>query len=343
MSVARIAEKAGVSIATVSRVLNNSRRVQPEVAEQVRKAAAELGLGLRPRAKARAKVPRAQAIGLITIGQGYQGWLSLPVMASVVAEVMRVAEQHEMAVHVAEMPDPEKLCPVVQRKAVDGALVFIPSGVDPAAATTLGQALPIVRVMGAQFGACSIDHIGPDNFAVGHLAAEYLLSRGWRRLAFLTFTPDWKLSQMRSSGFNARAAEAGVIAESFLVDASPAVCSTYGANAHVASTAEELIDRVIACRPAGLFVNRDEDLVEVYRLLARRGVRPGEDLHVIGCDNERARLSMLEPRPTSIDLGPAETATRAVRRLLGRLRNPDEPAVRILVAPRLALPPDDAK
>lgn len=344
MSVSRIAEKAGVSIATVSRVLNNSRRVQPEVAEAVRRAAAELGLAaVKPRQRAKSmsfrSSKRAQAIGLITIGQGYQGWLSMPVMGAVVAEVMKIAEEHELAVHVAEMPDPTQICSVVQRKAVDGALVFIPSGLDAAAADPLRRQLPIVRVMGAQFAAANFDHVAPDNVAIGHLAGEYLLSKGWRKLAYLSLAPDWVLSQQRATGFAARAAEAGIIAESFLLGGSPAMTASYGARTHVRESLGELVDALLASRPAGLFVARDEWLVDLYQLLAARGIKPGEDLQIIACDNEHVRLSLLNPRPASIDLNAPEMAVRAVRRLIGRIKHPDESPVRMLVSPRLALPP----
>jgi DNA-binding LacI/PurR family transcriptional regulator len=158
-------------------------------------------------------------------------------------------------------------------------------------------------------------------------------------LAFLSLTPSWVLSRLRAAGFAARAAEAGVIAESFLLDADPAIRSTYGSATHVRPTAAELVDAVLAYRPAGLFVDRDESLIELNRLLVERGIRVGEDLTIIACDNEQIRLSTLDPRPASIDLNAPEIAVRAVRRLIGRIKHPDESPVRLLVSPRLALPP----
>jgi LacI family transcriptional regulator len=340
MSVVRIAERAGVSIATVSRVLNNSRRVQPEIAEQVRRAAAELGLSPQARGRGRsASSPsKVKSIGLIAVGQGYQGWLNVSVMNSIVAEIMRVAEAHEFAVHLAEMPDPTRLCSAVQRKAIDGALVFMPGNLDAAAATTLRKAVPVVRVMGAQFGPSELDQVAPDNLAIGHLAGEYLLSRGWRRLAFVSLAPTWPLNQMRAGGLIARGAEAGIVTRSFVLDASPAVRAVYGGDAQSYPTVESLVDALIAYGPAGVFVSRDADLIELSKQFVRRGVRPGEDLQIIGCDNVPAHLAMFDPQPASIDLNAPEIANRAVRRLIGRVRHPEEPPVRMLVAPRLASP-----
>jgi DNA-binding LacI/PurR family transcriptional regulator len=82
--------------------------------------------------------------------------------------------------------------------------------------------------------------------------------------------------------------------------------------------------------------------VQVYRLLAERGVTPGADMTVVSCDNENVRLSMLHPRPASIEIGTAEIARFAVRRLIQRIKHPEDPPVRILVNPKLVLPVNGA-
>jgi len=98
-----------------------------------------------------------------------------------------------------------------------------------------------------------------------------------------------------------------------------------------------LIERVVANHrgPTGLFVSRDEEVVAVYRLARERGLEPGRDLVVISCDNDQIRLSMLHPRPASIDLGAAEIAQRAVQRLARRIKHRNESPVRLLTMPRL--------
>src|ERR1017187_9345394 len=97
MSVVQIAKHAGVSIATVSRVMTNSRRVQPEIAEKVRTAIQELGLPPRQirnrERRADAKGRLAKTIGIITLGQEYRAWFSDPVIASVIAEITQAAAE----------------------------------------------------------------------------------------------------------------------------------------------------------------------------------------------------------------------------------------------------------
>src|SRR5688572_14022625 len=113
MSVSLIAEKAGVSIATVSRVLNNSRPVNPQIAERVRQAMTELQLSPRQR-RSRRTTTRHSTVAIVSLGQSYRGWFELPVIAGVVGELTRSAQDHHMGILMAEMPDPRQLSPVLR-------------------------------------------------------------------------------------------------------------------------------------------------------------------------------------------------------------------------------------
>lgn len=339
MSVSRIAEKAGVSIATVSRVLNNSRPVNPRIAEQVRRAVEELNLPPRPirrRARQRGDAWHSN-IAIVSLGQSYRGWFEVPVIANVVAELTRAAQEQHMGVLMAEMPDPSDLSPVLRRNEVEGAIVFISSGLSTRDVAVLRSHLPVVRVMGGQLAPVDIDHIGYDNNAVGYLAAQYLMQQGLRELAFLTIRPTWDFSKLRAQGFIAAAQAVGVMPTAYLDGAGDVQTGFYGSRVVRETGIDRLVDRLAGSRTErlGLFVSRDEEAVHVYRLLREHGIEPGRDLEIVSCDNEAVRLSTLHPRPASIDLGAAEIARHAVRRLATRIKYPDEPPVRILVNPRL--------
>ena len=339
VSVTQIAARAGVSIATVSRVLNNTRRVTPDIVAQVRQAMTELHYSPRGRRRKRgAADTMPKRIAIVSLGGPYREWFDMPVMASVVAEITRAAQADHLGVLMTEMPDPQKLSPILRQREIDGALVFIQSPLDASAATMLAQHLPVVRVMGGQLAPVAIDHVGPDHNAIGYLAASHLISRGCRTIAFLTTQPTWDLNRLRAQGFAAAGHAAGVTTHAYVVGGSPELGQLCGPETRVRPTLAELIDEFCTNRPAGVFVSRDEELVQVYRLLGERGCVPGRDIEIISCDNENVRLSMLQPRPASIEIGTAELALRAVRRLEGRMKHPAEPAVRILVTPRLVLP-----
>lgn len=339
MSVTRIAEKAGVSIATVSRVLNNSRNVNPKLAEQVRKAAEELQLPVRPpRRKNRPRgKDRQTTIAILSVGQAYRGWFEMPVIAEVVAELTRAAQEQHFGVLMSELQDPRNVGQQFKRSDVQGGLAFINSAITSEQVQALAAQLPIVRVMGAQVSPAEIDHIAPDNNAVGFIAAEYLLGKQVDELAFLTCRPMWDFSLLRAQGFMAGASRANRTHRTYIQAQSAAGYGFFGADVTAAPTLPELLDRLMAHRKGrlGLFVSRDEETVEVYRTLAPLGARIGKDIVIVSCDNELVRLSTLHPQPASIDLVPAKIAHHAVRQLAARIENRDMPPVRILISPKL--------
>ena len=342
MSVSRIAEKAGVSIATVSRVINNSRPVNPKMAELVRKAMEELQLPPRQiRRRNRIKATdRHTTIAIVSLGASYRGWFEIPVIAGVVAELTRTAQDQQMGVLMTEMPDPDQLSPVLRRQEVDGALVFVSAGLKPQAVHVLRAHLPVVRVMGGQMAPVEIDHIDADNNAVGYLAGDHLIRRGVRRLAYLTTRPEWDFSKLRAQGFMRAAEDAGVEPTMYLAcEPCPAI-GFYGPNAVTARELTTLLARVAEAsrqEPIGLFVSRDEETVQVYRVLRELGIEPGSAIQIVSCDNETVRLSTLHPRPASIDLVATEIARHAIRRLAARIKHRDEPPARILITPRLVV------
>ncbi len=338
MSVTRIAEKAGVSIATVSRVLNNSRPVNPKIAEKVRLAVEELQLPTRQRRRPRKSAnDRPATVAIVSLGQGYRDWFSVPVIAGVVGELTRAAQEMHMSVLFAEMPDPRQLSPALRRPEIDGALVFINSAISPEEVKVLREHLPVVRVMGGQVAAVDIDHVGPDNNSIGYLAGRFLVDQGLDHVAYLTTEPTWDFCKLRAQGFLVAAEEAGITSSMYLRSDRPLPLRLYGPEVIAAPDLPALVQRLARDRKGrmGLFISRDEETVQVYRLLRDAGVEPGRDVVVVSCDNEIVRLSTLHPRPASIDLNPAEIGRHAVRRLAARIKHKNDSPVRILISPRL--------
>ena len=342
MSVTRIAAKAGVSIATVSRVLNNSRPVNPQMAELVHKAMEELKLParqIRRRGKGRSTT-HSGTVAIVSLGQGYRDWFQVPVIAGVVGEITRAAQENHLGVLMTEMPDPHQLSAVLRRPEVEGALVFISSGMNPADVKLLRDHLPVVRVMGGQISAVEIDHVGPDNNSIGYLAGRYLVDRGLEQVAYLTTEPHWDFCKLRAQGCLMAAEESALRSKVYVRAVERKVSlRLYGGSGELAAEHDlpALIQRLARERSGrlGLFVSRDEETVQVYRLLQESGVKVGEDVVIVSCDNEAVRLSTLHPRPASIDLNAADIGRHAVRRLTARIKHRDESPVRLLVSPRL--------
>ena len=353
MSVTRIAEKAGVSIATVSRVLNKSRPVNPEMARLVHQAVEELQLSPQPlrkrqRSRGKGKAGRdssnAGTIAIVALGQHYRRWFEVPVIAEVIAELTRAAQEQHVAVLMTEMLDPTKLSTVLKRPEVGGALAFVDASLNTRDVVALTKHLPVVRIMGGQFAPVDVDHVGPDNNAVGFIAADYLLDRGLRQMAFFSCNPAWDITRLRAQGFLARLSDEEIRPTMLLkADRDGAFLDFYGRNVVVDAEPAALLRRLVEpakSGPVGLFVARDEEAVIAYQALAAAGLEPGRDVVVVSCDNETTRLSTLRPRPASIDLDAATIAKHAITRIRNRIRTGDERPRRMLVNPHLV--PGDA-
>jgi DNA-binding LacI/PurR family transcriptional regulator len=104
----------------------------------------------------------------------------------------------------------------------------------------------------------------------------------------------------------------------------------------------ELIRKIASTNsePFGLFVPTDLELAMIIPQLQMMEMDFENGSHFIGCDRETRCLSGLEPMPATLDLHIENIAARTIRRLIQRIKNPNEPLVRIAVSPELVRPQD---
>lgn len=351
-SILKVALNAQVSTATVSRVLNRSGTVAPATADHVMRCAEALGYQLPQRRRQRssrsegdpttAAALSVKRIAIIALGRPNSRWLEAPVMARAVLGTSRAAQAQGCDVMLHEMDDIQEIGPFLRKGEIDGAVVWLSSGLTPDALESLGRRMPIVRAMGDQRGPLSVDHVGPNNRLVGHLAHSHLLAQGCQEMVFLSIdTPHWELMHTRAQGFfeaaqkHSRPGRAVVVARdgskpTYMGAADITSCLTNDA------AAESILKN--KSRPVGVFAARDAEATGIYRLLEARGAVLDRDVIVVSCDNDPAWLSGLHPRPASIDLQSEEIGRRAFMQLLERIRRPHDPLVQILVNPMLRVP-----
>lgn len=348
MSVAIIARRAGVSIATVSRVLNNSPRVNPHTARLVREAAQQINydptkVRRGPRLGGRAASERKTlTLGVIAIGRRQsESWLSRsPLYNAVIASITRAAGESGARVVMDEVIEPDTTCETLRQRTLDGAIVFVRHGSDPALLAGVSAAVPVVRVMGEHSTYPEIDLIRPDNSAIGQRAFRYLHEQGCRRLGYVMSWPEMELAVSRGLGFSLAATAAGIPARIFMARAQtrhwPAGCPVTSFE-----TLDEVGDIIAADEPRidGLFLSGDSEAIGMYPVLERRDIVPGRDIKIIACNNDENGLAMLNPRPATFDIGTEQLGSLAVSRLIHRIAHPHEPPLRILVTPRLVAAP----
>ncbi|MGB7157498.1 MAG: LacI family DNA-binding transcriptional regulator [Tepidisphaeraceae bacterium] len=338
MLVTDIAKKAGVSIATVSRVLNEHPSVRPETVQQVRRAMEGMPYdrfairrGPRPGKRFRAK---ATSIGIVVLGITHERYFKLPVFAAVVSSITRAAAAREINVVIDEVLEADRLSDRLTDGVLDGALVFAASFANPLLMGAVRRRMPIVHVMGEELAATGVDQVLPDNLAIGHLAFKHLAERGCERLGYVSTQREHEAMRLREMAFAAVACRAGLAAPVSFVTAGGVTPPL-----QQGVSLEKIADAIAALpaqeRPTGLFVSQDVETIGLYPLLVQRGIRPGRDVTIVSCNNEES-LAMLNPRPASIDLGTDDLGRRALTRLLNRIAHPNEPSLRMLVAPSIA-------
>jgi DNA-binding LacI/PurR family transcriptional regulator len=330
MSITRVAQAAKVSYATAWRIINNQPCSSEEAVAAVKEAMGQLGYepsnGKRRgrRAKAADGI-RTHNIALLHLRTGTS------IATSVLSLVQRQLAERNLNLIFAHGSGPESLPQAVRAGNVDGILGY---GQFPAEAMTPQlQRIPAVWMMSRDdtdldpWG----DRVRTDHQVIGQIAAQYLMQRGHRNLAYLNPERDFAIYQQRQGAFAAATFAAGVI---------PQVFESTGTR-DLDLEAERLVEQWLAAspRPTAVFVPVDRVTLRVYRHMERRGIQPGKDVEIVSCDNEREMLSLMRPSPASIDLNRQTIARLAVERLLWRMKNGvNSPRVVITVTPTLVTP-----
>ncbi|MBI1336320.1 MAG: LacI family DNA-binding transcriptional regulator [Phycisphaera sp.] len=344
MSMIEVAKLAGVSHATVSRVINRRPDVSSVSVRRVEEAMRQLSYV--PPAKRRGPKPSASGVRTGNVGLLFFGetptLAASPVMALVLHAIQDELASRGFNLTLSQVTSAGGLPPNILHGQVDGLLM---------------HGLPPSRTVQRQldrYSACVWllsqrrqrgywgDRVSPDNHQIGALAAGHLIERGHRRIAVIHCDPSHLGFTARVQGFEAAAREAGV-ASVTIVDAE---AQTYiqAASGSIAPY-DALIDQLVATRgagavPTGLFVPRDALTIRMYRALRLRGLQPGRDIEIVSCDNIPA-LDALDPRPATIDVRPQEIGRRAVEQLVWRIDHRDAPMnVTTMIEPMLV--PGDA-
>ena len=332
MSLSRIAKLSGFSTSTVSRVINNDPRISDATAERIRESIAKVGYVPKPApARGRRAGLRTGSVAVVECGNHAYG-------ASFNYQIERGAAtrlaQHGLNMILVYVED-DTMPHCFARREVDGVIVM--SGEPSGAIAERILDFPSVWVVSRQTATGSYVVGGHDTG--GRLAAQYLLDKGHRKLAFLNPWPSHPAFQARADGFEFAAGKAGASVRLIVPEPRQPMC-TCDADMldfdRIEGCMALLVDRWLAMdpRPSGVFVPTDMLTAVLYRLLGKRKIQPGRDLHVISANNEEPYLAGLYPRPATIDIGSRRIGESAVDQLLLRIQNPAETrGLRMIVEP----------
>lgn len=323
-STTEIAEAAGVSQATVSRVINNKAGVAPETVELVRGIIKRLGYQPRPRKVRRSGgTERARNVAVLMLDGSSQRHPTLA-MAKL-RGVEQALSSAGMNMILADLSNEETSHPALEQKQLAGVMLWG----HRASKQVLDKLKGIPAVWLSSHVSSTESAISQGNAVVGRLAGEYLLKRNHSRLCFLTVQSDHPGFTARGDGFGYAAHLAGKDIERYLSDQSlPFESMTTQV---LEEAVDPLVEQMLANkrRPIGLFLPDDQITAAVYRHLQRANVEIGRDVEIVSCNNEEPYLAGLHPRPATIDLGPELTGRRAVEQLLWSIQRPNEDCRRV--------------
>ena len=323
-----VARVAGVSIKTVSNVINDYQHVRTSTREKVRAAIAELGY--RPNMSARnLRRGRTGVVGLAVPE------LTLAYFAQLADQVIEHARECGYVVLIEQTGGDRtrelEMLRSPRRSFTDG-LIFSPLGMANADAALLDIGTPLV-LLGERIFHGPVDHVAMDNVGAAAAATAYLLQRGRRRIAVLGAHAGEEIGSagLRLAGYRQALDEAGVPYDPDLVG--------YVDLWHRANGAEAM-DQVLArgVELDAVFAMNDELALGALRRLQQAGHRVPQDVMLIGFDDlDEGRFSL--PSLTSVDPGRAEIARTGVDLLLQRLEGerderPQEQLTRFRVVER---------
>ncbi|MEX2577445.1 MAG: LacI family DNA-binding transcriptional regulator [Verrucomicrobiales bacterium] len=336
----QVAAVSNVSVSTASRALSGHPGISGPTVDRIREAANQLNYKVRRPDAAGGSLKGAE-IGIICLRMD-RSLTSLPTVSAAIegAETSLAKEgARTLFVTVPELESPPS---VLTNRLPDGLILAGALQGDEIGRSRhpfLEQLrrLPTVWLLGRPAAAWG-DVVGSNDYEVGAMAARALLEAGHKQLAFINPKPDHLLFRRREDGFRAEARRAG--AETVL-----SICESPAGGWELPLQApagvrvvETLIDRAIAAnpRPTGLFAAADSVAVLVYRALAKRGLKVGQDISIVSGNNDTSLIAGLHPSLTTCDVGAYEIGQLAVRQLAMRLRHGTELAeVEILTNPTL--------
>jgi DNA-binding LacI/PurR family transcriptional regulator len=327
---ADVAQLAGVSRKTVSRVLNNEPYVSDEVRRRVLAAAEELGFRLNHAARALAS-GRTRSIGVVALGTAGYGTASLLVG---IEQAARDAGYALRVINTAD-GDPEGIAGAVEsllEQGVDGVVVSEPmvKGEVP-----LRVDVPVL-FLGAPpaFTATRTLTVGVGAHELARAATDHLLGLGHETVHHLAGPRQWYATKDRIAGWRAALAAHGAH-EPPLLNGDWSAASGYAAGRELAP--ESSVTAVFA---AG-----DEMAIGLIHALREAGRRVPEDISVVGFDGNPV-FAYVSPPLTTVRQPFEAAARQGIQLLVHAIEKPDteppqadDPPVELIVRGSTAPPP----
>ncbi|TLS49593.1 LacI family transcriptional regulator [Paenibacillus antri] len=317
-----VAKEAGVSIATVSKVINETGRISDKTRQHVRSVMKRLDYQPSLVASALTK-KRTNTIGLL-----------LPDLGNLFfAEVARSVEDraHEKGYNVVicstdnDADKEEKYLAWLRQKRVDGIILATGMQSDKSVKSLLDARLP-VALIARESRRLSVDTVRVDDFRGGYLAASHLVELGHTRIAVIAENLSVSSSRERVEGYKKALEEAGLAVDEALIRISS--FDIEGGK----EAARQLLE--LTEPPTAVFACNDLLAIGILQVCRAMGLAVPARLSVVGFDNTLI-ASLAEPPLTTIAQPIPELGREVVDLITQEIHGEKQAKQRVVLDPRL--------
>lgn len=318
-----VARVAGVSVATVSRVLNASENVRPETVEAVKRAIEELDYHPNFLGRTLRRLETMKILVMVPT-------ISNQFYSRVIRGIQSVARQngYHVMLGITES-DPvgeQEYVEMARRKLVDG-VIFLHATLSASEITELAKSCPAAFanecIPGAEVSAVSID-----NLQAGYDAAEFLIRNGHRSIAFVSAGELYGSSSLRREGYCKALADAGIgVNTKLFLDE--------GLTFKAGRRAAERLMKDISL-PDAVFAVSDSAAIGLISTLEEKGIQVGKDISVMGFDNNQIAEYFI-PALTTVSQPQFEIGQKAMELLIEKVHDLTGETKQIVLPHRLEI------
>ena len=323
ITIAMVAQEAGVSVPTVSKVLNGRQEVGADTRRRVQDALKATGYRRRTRSDG------AGRTGLIdfVITELDTSW-GVELLRGAEQEAYRLGARLVLTLSHDRQARPRDWVKAISSRPTDGVVLVVTHPRQVAAERLRPVDTPFVVI--DQLGGYDPDTptVGATNWAGAFAATEHLTSLGHRRIGMITGPQRVRGSQDRLDGYRAALGRAGLAADENLVREG----DFYAEGGRRSAAA--LLD--LPDPPTAVFAGSDQQARGVYDEVHARGLRIPTDLSVVGFDDVEA-CEWMTPRLTTVRQPLAQMAALAIRTVLEPAATEDEQPMRVELATTLVV------
>ncbi len=319
VTIHEVAEHAGVSPMTVSRVMNGNANVRPETRDIVMRAVRELNYTPNPAARSLAA---AQGTRIALIYSNPSAAYLSELLVGALAGASRAAAQLVLDTWDNVSASAERAAARKLAQSVAGVILPPPLCESKVIMSELAEAdIPVIAIASARFQN-EISCVRIDDFRAAQEMTAHLIGFGHTRIGFIKGHPNQTASGRRFDGYQAALHEAGLTVDAGLVQ------QGYFTYRSGLEATEKLLTRKRP--PTAIFASNDDMAAAAVSVAHRRGLDVPRDLSVVGFD-DTPTATVVWPELTTIRQPIAAMAESSVELLLRNVRRSRENEARIIV------------